>query len=299
METLQPQSSPKRASPWRRALQKLTPPRKSTLRNKSSDHTERKKTKGLFSTPVNKFKKRSKGRKKSLSSKLVESLSDEEQVVTVQVLPKSPSTSPNRHNKTASEFKVCTRPLSPPRILKTSTRTLETENAFDEIFQSYIDKFHNHGDLNVGSFPKCKDVNETIIPQSYLLRKKADLSSAESTSETSCSVNDVRIVKLISKEISDVTLPRPIREPMSTLEVLSRLTLCMSDVANAFACPCGTLSPPIRRNVKLHGQIHEMQDSELDSGSEYGTEDEEEDDGGASTSSYNSASSSCDDAVEK
>lgn len=298
---MQPQSSPKRSSPWRRALQKLTPPRKSTQHREDpskNDGTERKKV-SLFSSPVKKFQKRSKRRKKRLSKKDA-SLSDEDHVVTVQVLPKSPLRDPNMN--VCSPFP--SRPLSPPRILKTSLRTLETENAFDEMFQSYIDKFHNHGALKLGSVAKCKVVNQkrkSLSPHD--LPRKVDLSSAESTSETSCSVNDVRIIKLISKEVSDLTLPRPIRDPMSTLEVLSRFTFCVSEVANALVCPCVSMSPPAASNSPStsnryrgpsHGmQMEDIQDFELDSDSEYATDNDEDDDNdGVSTSTYNSASSS-------
>eukprot|EP00557_Chaetoceros_sp_GSL56_P007391 CAMPEP_0176493936 /NCGR_PEP_ID=MMETSP0200_2-20121128/9813_1 /TAXON_ID=947934 /ORGANISM="Chaetoceros sp., Strain GSL56" /LENGTH=318 /DNA_ID=CAMNT_0017891629 /DNA_START=155 /DNA_END=1111 /DNA_ORIENTATION=- len=311
MPTLQPQSTPKRPSPWRRALQKLTPPRKSTERieSTSDDATEKKTKKSIFSTPVKKFKTRTraKGRKNRLSNK-EPSFNDEDQVVTVHVLPKSPLRDPNQGG-TISEIEVCTpgrRPLSPPRILKASIRTLETENTFDEMFQLYMKKFHNHGGVKGGCFAKCKFVNQKETQQSYL-RKTADLSSTESTSETSCSMNDVRIVSMISKEVSDLTLPRPIREPMSTLEVLSRFTLCMSEVANAFACPCVAMAPPTRRRRRsgnrLHGPFNEIQESDFDdSDLEYELSDNEEEDGdddGASTSTYNSAASSCDDEVEK
>ena len=250
-------STPKR-SPWRRALSKLTPSR----RNISPDG-KTKKSRRVFSSPTKKMKKRSKKKAARKSGSSQES----DQVVMVQILPKSPM----RYED--SSVASCTDrikmagfvPESPPRILKPSKVSFETEIIFNEIFQAYIRKFHNHG----GSFEDtegcslCSKGKEVMTPMVINVEKEHFTSATiivATSSDDSMSV--------ISSAMSELTIPVSIRRPLWTGEFFNKFTtsvsMSVSNAADVFICPCATMPPPREQEEDSYGDNTDYDDVEHD-----------------------------------
>lgn len=226
-------STPKR-SPWRRALSKLTltPSR----RNISPDGNT-KKSRRVFSSPTKKMKKRSKKK----AARKSDSSQESDQVVMVQILPKSPM----RYGDSgvASRFV----PESPPRILKPSKVSFETEIIFNEMLKAYIRKFHNHG----GSFEDtegcslCSKGKEVMTPMVINVEKEHFTSATITVADS----NDDSM-SVISSAMSELTIPLSIRlrRPLWTGEFFDKLTtsvsISVSNAAYVFICPCAKMPPP-------------------------------------------------------
>lgn len=272
-------SSPKR-SPWRRALNKLTPPRSGT---KSSDD-KNKKNKGIFSSQATKLKSR---RSKKKAAKLDGSSKENEEVVTVQVLPKSPMRYVDSRGMEHNISVVRSEPSSPPRIIKPSGRALETEEAFNEMFEAYIMRFHDHGVFSSEgneSCSLCSKGKQIIPPPMMVLNIEKKLSASSVITNATFKSRDTDTMSVISNAMSEVTIPISIMQRLTPQEVVNRFTLCVSQAADAFTCPC----------VAMMSTREDEVGSNYDTNSDTEDDDVEHDDGEAlsTTTSDDDADSS-------
>ena len=228
-------SSPKR-SPWRRALNKLTPPRSGT---KPSDGRN-KKNKGIFSSPAIKLKTR---RSKKKPAKLGGSSNSDDAVVMVKILPKSPMRYADSIVGMEQMLLARSEPASPPKMIQPSERTLETEEAFNEMFQAYIMKFHDHGSFaeDNESCSLCSKGKQIMTPM--IINVEKVLTASSMMTETTSKSRDADAMTLTSNAISEVTIPASIRHCLTPQEVVNSFTMCVSLAADAFIWPCAVLPP--------------------------------------------------------
>lgn len=232
-------------SPWRRLRRK---------KSKSADHVDdrcqtdkQKVKKGIFSTPLRKMKKQSKKKKRT------ERNDRKDDHVTVKVLPRSP------HRVSPQQIHIV---QSPPRILKPHARSLETEQIFNDMFDSYIQRYHNHGQL---------DTSQASVPRD-IRHKSTTTGSAEDTSITS---QEETILDQSRSVVSELTIPAEVRiVEMSTSKVLIEMSKRATQVAGTFFT-CG-----------LPREIEEDFEGEFD--------DEEDDDDEESESEYSTSSGELD-----
>jgi len=289
MPASQDDNSTTKRSPWRRALNKLTPSRK----NASPDGNI-KKSRRIFSSPTKKMKKRSKkkaARKRGSSQ-------ESNQVVMVQILPKSPMRYEDSSVASCTENIRVARlePESPPRILKPSDISFETEIIFNEIFQAYIRKFHNHGGSseNTEGCTLCSKGKEIMTPMVISVEKE-QLTSATITVATS---RDDDSMSILSSALSELTIPVSIRRPLSAGHFFNRFTtsvsMSSSKAADALICPCATMPPPREQEEDLY----QYGDNTDDDGVEYDDDDESSGDESSRTSCSENDTNSQDETCE-
>ena len=251
-------------SPWRRLRAK---------KSQSADHPDNKKSKkGIFSTPIRKLSPKKRSKKKK------EKKADVDELVTVKVLPKSPMRNEN-DNSNAQIIRIV---QSPPRILRPNVRSLETEETFNEMFQSYMMKYHNHEQIDVDipvyeeEFILCEEASQCSIS----IPTHVGPPSAEDTSVTGTSEEDTIYFDQNGSVVSALTIPLEIRPSVhqSPGEVLRRFSKRASEVADAFlSCGEYTLPSPREEDEFEDESEAEADDEVSESEYEYSTSSSEVD----------------------
>lgn len=255
-------------SPWR--FQRRP---KAALSDTSTAESTMKK--GLFSTPTRKLKNKTKKLLKKKKKKTDKKDNSDYAEVTVQVLPKSPFR--NGGDSTDGEIKSY---KSPPRILRPHVRTLETEEIFSAMFESYLMKYHNHKSASnvvpvhvADNTICCTEVSECSIPsvvrpsQSY---QYARFNTLYSDVET----NSLRVDESVT---SSLTMPSDLRSlrHQTPGEVLSRFSQCVSEVTDALF-PCSAM--PRQTPEPTTGHTEDVYESESETDDEDSEEHENGDD---------------------
>jgi hypothetical protein len=253
-------------SPWRFSRRtKKSPVAKTPSPSPSptpSPSPETRSSKGNFLTPIRKFRQK-KGTRKHKK--------EENDVIMVTVLPKSPFRGENGLGGDAAVGEQAIVIRSPPRILRPSKRSLETEQKFSQMLEAYILKYHNHHPTPAKSVTHevratehthedlfCEEATRSSIPT------RIGSPSAEQTSETSRSedyeddlerktlgVYNGNCATLYKKdsttasisEISELTIPMDIQPLMEQVPavILRRISKYTSEVAGNFL-NCGDFS---------------------------------------------------------
>jgi len=135
---------------------------------------------------------------------------------------------------------------------KPDDRTLETKHIFLEMFQSYPVKHHKHRAKGVtlatdsdtlvtandtGSIPLCLTQSVYATNRLRLEGNRDPLAEDRLSSSDTSETSEDDTFSQASSALSSVTMQRDIRfKAMTTRQVLSRFTTCVSDVAGALVC---------------------------------------------------------------
>lgn len=238
-------ATPKR-SPWRRRLFKRSPNKRSPKAAESPMSTSTVSTRGsgtIFSSPTKSMRERKSRKELKKEKKLRGKHKKDTQVVTVQILPKSPLRYDNEDaGNHGTKLEITSGPPSPPRIIKPSNRSLEAEQIFEKMFEEYIIKFHSHeksstfGSLPGRSCSLCTS-DENNSSQRYPLKTRTMSHALRNVSASSNSKIEIETSTVVSSAVSAVTVPVAIR-PSIMSEVLHSLSKCVSD---SLVCPGGKM----------------------------------------------------------
>lgn len=237
-------ATPKR-SPWRRRLFKRSPNKRSPKAAESPMSASTVSTRGsatIFSSPVKSMRERKSRKELKKEKKSRGKHKKETQVVTVQILPKSPLRYDDEDDgNQGTKLEIACGPPSPPRIVKPSNRSLEVEQIFEKMFQEYIIKFHSHekpstyGSFQGRSCSFCTS-DENNSSQRYPMKARTmshALRNVRDNGDPSSNSVEIETSTVVSSAVSAVTVPVAIR-PSIMSEVLHSFSKCVSE---SLVCP--------------------------------------------------------------